>query len=252
MRVLICDYQVVFAESLAHLLTDRGEHVVAVTHDLDRAAAVLREHPVDVCLLDVVFGSEHALDRLPELRRAGPRTHLVLLSARVDAALMAAARQAGVSGVADKRQPVADLIGLLDRVHAGAPEPPGARPAGPVAAFPRQRPANDTQRLTNNAQRLTNNAQRLTNNAQRLTNNAHRLAAYLTPRERQVLSALVCGENTTKLAAALGIAANTARCHIQSLLTKMGAHSRLEVATTAVRCGMVHPETGEWLIQTSQ
>ena len=238
MRVLICDYQVVFAESLAHLLTDRGEHVVAVTHDLDRAAAVLREHPVDVCLLDVVFGSEHALDRLPELRRAGPRTHLVLLSARVDAALMAAARQAGVSGVADKRQPVADLIGLLDRVHAGAPEPPGARPAGPVAAFPRQRPANDTQRLTNNAQRLTNNA--------------HRLAAYLTPRERQVLSALVCGENTTKLAAALGIAANTARCHIQSLLTKMGAHSRLEVATTAVRCGMVHPETGEWLIQTSQ
>ncbi|HZN19513.1 MAG TPA: response regulator transcription factor [Micromonosporaceae bacterium] len=238
MRVLICDYQVVFAESLAHLLTDRGEHVVAVTHDLDRAAAVLREHPVDVCLLDVVFGSEHALDRLPELHRAGPRTHLVLLSARVDAALMAAARQAGVSGVADKRQPVADLIGLLDRVHAGVPEPPGARPAGPVAAFPRQRPANDTQRLTNNAQRLTNNA--------------HRLAAYLTPRERQVLSALVCGENTTKLAAALGIAANTARCHIQSLLTKMGAHSRLEVATTAVRCGMVHPETGEWLIQTSQ
>lgn len=224
MRLLICDYQVVFAESLAHLLTARGKHVVAVTHDLDQAVAVLREHPVDVCLLDVVFGGEHALDRLPELRRAAVRTHLVLLSARLDAALMAAAHQAGVSGVADKRQPVAELIGLLDRVHAGAPEPPGARPAGAVAAFPGQRPANDAQRL----------------------------AAYLTPRERQVLSALVCGENTSKLAVSLGIAANTARCHIQSLLTKMGAHSRLEVATTAVRFGMVDPETGEWLIQTGQ
>ncbi|HET8657802.1 MAG TPA: response regulator transcription factor [Micromonosporaceae bacterium] len=224
MRLLICDYQVVFAESLAHLLTARGKRVVAVTHDLDRAVMALRGQPVDVCLLDVVFGGEPALDRLPQLRRAAPRTHLVLLSARVDTALMAAAQQAGVSGVADKHQPVADLIGLLDRVHTGAPEPPGAPAAGPAAALPGQRPANDAQRL----------------------------AAYLTPRERQVLSALVCGENTTKLAAAMGIAANTARCHIQSLLTKMGAHSRLEVATTAVRCGMVHPETGEWLIQMSQ
>ena len=224
MRLLICDYQVVFAESLAHLLTARGMHVIAVTHDLDRATAVLRERPVDVCLLDVVFGSEHALNRLPELRHAAPRTRLVLLSARVDAVLMAAAHQAGVSGVADKRQPVAELIGLLDRVYAGAPEPAGRRPFGSVVAFPGQRPANDAQRL----------------------------ATYLTPRERQVLSALVCGENTTKLAGSLGIAANTARCHVQSLLAKMGAHSRLEVATTAVRCGMVNPETGEWLIQTGR
>jgi two-component system nitrate/nitrite response regulator NarL len=50
------------------------------------------------------------------------------------------------------------------------------------------------------------------------------------------------------VARSLGIASTTARCHIQSLLTKMGAHSRLEVATVAVRSGMVSPASGEWLI----
>jgi two-component system nitrate/nitrite response regulator NarL len=76
------------------------------------------------------------------------------------------------------------------------------------------------------------------------------LAAFLTPREREVLSALVCGDDTKKVARSLGIAAATARCHIQSLLTKMGAHSRLEAATTAVRSGMINPETGQWLTPT--
>jgi len=47
---------------------------------------------------------------------------------------------------------------------------------------------------------------------------------------------------------ALGITANTARCHIQAVLMKLGAHSRLEAATTAVRYGMVDPQTGKWLL----
>jgi two-component system nitrate/nitrite response regulator NarL len=58
---------------------------------------------------------------------------------------------------------------------------------------------------------------------------------------------LVRGEDTAKLARRLGISRTTVRCHVQSVLTKMGAHSRLEVATTAVRTGVVSPRTGEWL-----
>jgi DNA-binding NarL/FixJ family response regulator len=77
---------------------------------------------------------------------------------------------------------------------------------------------------------------------------ALRMAAFLTPREREVLGALVRGQDTTRLARELGIAGATARCHIQSVLTKLGAHSRLEAATTAVRFGMVNPQTGRWLL----
>ena len=221
MRILLCDRQVVFAESLAHLLAARGEQVVGVTHDLDTAAAVLGEQEVDVFLLDVVFGDERPLERLACLRRSTPRTNVVLLSGSVDDDLRARAPAAGVDAIGDKRQPVAEIIDLLHRVHAGE----RARLTPRVEHHPRCRP--------------------------RYTNDAHRLAAFLTPRERQVLSALVRGDDTTKVARSLGISTNTARCHIQSLLTKMGAHSRLEVATTAVRHGMVNPQTGDWLISAS-
>jgi two-component system, NarL family, nitrate/nitrite response regulator NarL len=220
MRLLICDYHVVFAESLAHLLTARGKDVVAVTHHPDELIDVLRREPVDVCLLDIRFGRENAIDRLAELRRASPATRVVLLTAEVDQAVLAAGRAAGVRGVADKRQPASDIIDLLDRVHAGESVLPQDGACEPLTPGVPRRPANDVQRL----------------------------AEFLTPREREVLSALVRGDDTKKLARSLGIAAATARCHIQNVLTKLGAHSRLEAATSAVRYGMVSPETGDWLV----
>jgi two-component system nitrate/nitrite response regulator NarL len=219
MRVLICDQHVILAESLAHLLLVRGKRVVAVARDIDETLTLLGQEAVDVCLLGQASGGHGVLAHLGALRRAAPGTRVVLLSAGVCPALVAAARSAGVDGIADKRQSVAEVMNVLDRVYAGG----SALPAHPPAVSPvpdRPRPANDAQRL----------------------------AAFLTPRERQVVSALVCGEDTRMLARSLGIAATTVRCHIQSVLTKMGAHSRLELATTAVRAGMVSPETGEWLM----
>jgi two-component system nitrate/nitrite response regulator NarL len=218
MRLSICDYHVVFAESLAHMLAAHGNDVVAVTHDPDQLVEALRRELVDVCLLDVVFGTVNAVDRLTDVRAASPGIPLVLLTGEVDAALLGAARAAGVRGIVDKRQPAAELIDLLNRVHAG-----------------------DSVVLTPRAQPNPLRAGRHPANA------AQRLAAFLTAREREVLCGLVRGDDTAKLARSMGIAATTARCHIQNVLTKLGAHSRLEAATSAVRHGLVDPETGDWL-----
>jgi DNA-binding NarL/FixJ family response regulator len=144
----------------------------------------------------------------------------VLLSGQIDRALVDAGRAAGVRGIAHKRQPVVEILAIIERVNAGdtaLPDGEAFGSPGPAAA--------------------------------RSVNDAQRLAAFLTPREREVLSALVCGYDTTKIARSLDIAAATARCHVQSVLTKIGAHSRLEAATTAVRCGMINPGTGAWLIK---
>ena len=46
---------------------------------------------------------------------------------------------------------------------------------------------------------------------------------FLTARERQVLAALVRGADTRQMARSLGISTTTTRCHVQSVLTKMGA-----------------------------
>jgi len=220
MRVLICDDHVVFAESLAHLLGMLGPEVVAITFHPDQAIAVLRREPIDVGVLDVEFGTETVLDWLPEIRAVAPATRLVLLGAALDSQTIAIGRAAGVHGVGDKRLPGAQILRILQRVHDGElvlPKDPVPEPPRRPAALGR---ADDTTHL----------------------------AAFLTPRERQVLGGLVRGRNTIRLAKELGIAETTARYHIQSVLIKLGAHSRLEAATTAVRFGMIDPQTGRWLL----
>ncbi len=222
MRVLVCDDHVVFAESLAHLLGAHGPEVevVAITFHPNQAIAVLRREAVDVGVFDVAFGTETVLDRLAEIRATAPATRLVLLGARLDTQTIAAGRAAGVRGVADKRLPAAEIIHILERVNDGE------------LVLPRDQVAARTSRPANGSR----------------ADHTHRLAAFLTPRERQVLGALVRGRDTIRLARELGIAETTARCHIQSVLIKLGAHSRLEAATTAVRFGMIDPQTGGWLL----
>jgi len=187
MRLLICDYHVVFAESMAHLLTAQGYQVTGVTHDVDQLFAALRRQQVDICLLDVFFGTESIVDRLPTVHAASPATELVVLTAPVDPGLLNAARTAGVAGVADKCQPVTSLLRLLDRVAAGESvvEPKAWMPI-PIDPVPRH------------------------------ANEGLRLAGFLTAREREVLCGLVRGDDTKKIAGAMGIASATARCHIQN------------------------------------
>jgi two-component system nitrate/nitrite response regulator NarL len=65
------------------------------------------------------------------------------------------------------------------------------------------------------------------------------LAGFLPPREHEVLTRLVHGEDTARIAAAMSIKQSTARTHIQSVLTKLGVHSRLEACSFTVRHGIV-------------
>lgn len=65
----------------------------------------------------------------------------------------------------------------------------------------------------------------------------------LTERELQVLRLLARGFPSAKIAAEMGIAWNTVRTHVQSILTKLQVHSRLEAAAFAVRHGLVEPRS---------
>jgi len=61
------------------------------------------------------------------------------------------------------------------------------------------------------------------------------LVTQLTSREREVLGLLMEGADGRTIARRLGISRNTVRTHVQSILTKLQVHSRLEAATFAVR-----------------
>lgn len=61
----------------------------------------------------------------------------------------------------------------------------------------------------------------------------------LTPREWEVLQLLVNGLGTDEMAGMLNISPATTRNHIQSILDKLGVHSRLEAVTYAYQHGFL-------------
>jgi two-component system nitrate/nitrite response regulator NarL len=216
MRLLLCDAHRVFAESLAVVLTESGYHVVAITRTIDEALAALSREPVDVCVLDAGGSSPGVLDRLGELRAVAPGTGIVLLAESAAGLVPAAA--AGVDGFAYRNQHVADVIDTIERVHGGETVGPAVARRDPPAAL----------------------------------DDAHRLAALLTRREREVLCLLVQGEDSNGVARTMGVSWATARSHIQSALTKLGVHSRVEAAAVAVRYGLIDAVTGQWSLPARQ
>jgi DNA-binding CsgD family transcriptional regulator len=66
-----------------------------------------------------------------------------------------------------------------------------------------------------------------------------RLQATLTPREREILDCLVDGLSNAEIGRTLHISANTAANHVRAILLKTGCANRTEVATWAVRHGIV-------------
>jgi len=60
----------------------------------------------------------------------------------------------------------------------------------------------------------------------------------LTPRERQVLEHLSAGRSTREIAALMSISVPTVRSHIERILHKLHAHSRLEAVAVSRRLGL--------------
>ena len=219
MRVVIADTQRIFAAALESLLSRSGHDVVGCVADLDAAVELTRrEHP-DACILDVGLAASCRDGALQEAIANSPRTAFVVLADSPDCEGFAATLAAGVHGAALKTD---DFVEVL-RVLTGAVGRLGQRPAsGAVLSLSAQaahRPVRHSTRYP-------------------------ALDHLLTPREREVLARLVDGEGTASMARAMGVRLSTIRTHIDSVLIKLGVHSRLEAVAYAVREGIVDVRGG--------
>jgi DNA-binding NarL/FixJ family response regulator len=70
-----------------------------------------------------------------------------------------------------------------------------------------------------------------------------RLLSDLTQRELEVLQLIVKGLDNKSIGRTLDIGTGTVRAHVQHLLHKLGAHSKLEVAAWAVQRGLATAPT---------
>jgi two-component system NarL family response regulator len=67
------------------------------------------------------------------------------------------------------------------------------------------------------------------------------ISAGLSSRELEVLGLMALGCADREIATRLFISVNTARKHVQNIVRKLGAHSKLEAVMIAVRGHIVRP-----------
>jgi two-component system, NarL family, nitrate/nitrite response regulator NarL len=215
--IVLGDDHAVFLDALSSVLTSQGCVVTTAATVAETVTAVRVRNP-DVCLIDRHFAGDDGIGALPQLAEASPDTKVLVLSADGDGDAIMRAMRSGAAGYVHKTRGVSVLKDTIDRVLRGevVVEVPSVSTMQPQLA--RQR-------------------------------DAVRLAAYLTGRERQCLELLVDGCDTAAMVSELGVSAATVRTHVQSLLGKLGVHSRLEAAAFAVQHGLlesdgVEPRTG--------
>jgi two-component system, NarL family, nitrate/nitrite response regulator NarL len=199
-RLVICDYQRILAESLAAALAERGYHVLAVTTSVaDGLRAVGARRP-DICLLDIQFGEQpDGLDAARTIRHGHPATRVLVLSDITDPLTLSQVMGTGAAGFIRKDQSVDQIAMALDVVAAGGSVLDPGLPRVP----PRPQPPN--------------------------------LLDELSPREKEVVARIVEGQSTRQMSFAMSITVGTVRTYVKNVLAKLGAHSRLELAALASR-----------------
>jgi two-component system nitrate/nitrite response regulator NarL len=207
--LVIGDDHSVFLDAMSAVLEQRG-YEVTVARSVPETIETVRRTQPDVCLIDRNFAGDDGITAISPMLAASSRTKVLVISADPDTDGIRRALHAGASGYLHKTRGVSALTRAIDRVQRGevvvdVPKPAASRPPG------RQ-------------------------------DHAHRLAAFLTARERECLLLLVEGLDTAGIATKLGVSAATVRTHVQSLMTKLGVHSRLEAASYAVRYRLLDDE----------
>lgn len=202
-----------FVEAMGCVLEQYGADIIGRAFTASEGVELAsREHP-DVTLIDLHLPDGSGLDAGKEILLADPMARIVAITGVRDRGAEREAIRAGFRGYIPKDARMASVVNGIREVLQGK-----------VVVIPRTRDASAHERAGGSRDA--------------------RLASDLTERERDVLELIVSGATSEIIADRLGISRNTVRTHVQSVLTKLQVHSRLEAAAFAVRHGLVDPGRG--------
>ena len=206
-RVLIVDDHEVLASSLAKTLDIEPDlRSVGVAGSLKQAAELIRTSAPDVLLLDHRLPDGDGVAAIGQLRELRPSMAVIVLTASPSEHLMVAAVEAGVSGFLSKTRSLAEVTSA---VRAAA--------VGEAVISPEM----------------------LARLLPRLGGTGQVGAPTLTEREREILGLIAQGLSNAAIAERLVVSVNTVRNHVANLLAKLGARSKLEALSIAIRDGLL-------------
>ena len=206
-RVLVVDDQEIFRHSLVRLLESRPEvKVVGSAGTVSAAIAAAAAYEPNVILMDFELPDGDGAQATEHIKTLIPSAKVIMLTVRTDDQSLVRAIESGCSGFVRKDDAVDRLLEAIVAAHEGETI---TGPSDLPALLSRLRPT-------------------------------HRgLGADLTPREIEILTLSAAGLVNKQMAERLGLRLNTVRNHVQSVLLKLQAHSKLEAVATAVREGIV-------------
>jgi len=206
--VLLVDDHEMFAQGLARLLEVEDDITVVGTASgaHDAREAVLREPP-DIVLMDYRLADGDGAEATAMIKAESPMTKVVMLTAVSDDAVLLAAIEAGCSGFVSKTNAVEEVVAAVRAAHAGEAL---ISPAMLARLLPKLRRSSEPS------------------------------GAELTSRELEVLTLLAEGLANQAIAEKLTVSVHTVRNHVQNILTKLKAHSKLEAVAIAVRRGLIN------------
>ena len=211
-RVVICDDHELFRQGLSMVLggTD-GIDVVGVAADGAEAVALVEEHQPDVVLLDVRMPGTDGIAAARSIVAGSESVRVLMLTVSDAEEDLYESVKAGAHGYLLKDVGADELLAAIHAVVAGQ-----SLISPPMAA-----------KLLAEFNTLARAAE------------ARASGPQLTERELEVLALLARSLSNREIAEELGIAENTVKNHVRSILEKLGMRSRVEVVVHALREGLV-------------
>lgn len=203
MRVLIVDDHVMFAESMARLLVGRdGITDVFVADSVASVRSTAGQVEPDIALIDWQLGDGRGSDVIRLLHERSPEMKVIVLTGALQPAVLREALELGCAGFVTKDRAADELFDALDQAMRGEFS---MSPAALAMAVESQKGSGEG----------------------------------LTERELDVVRAIARGMSNNEIADELYLSVNTVRNHIQRISAKLGVGSRLEIAMTAIRRGLI-------------
>jgi DNA-binding NarL/FixJ family response regulator len=210
-RVVVIDDHDVLASGLAHVMASESDlDCVGVANTLEEGRRLVAENAPDVLLLDQGMPDGDGVSAIPELLAMQPKMRIVVLTANSTDAILVRAIENGAAGFVAKNRSLKEVLSAVRAAASGE---------------------------------AVISSELLARLLPRLTGESQKRHEELTERERDVLVLLAEGLTNVAIAERLVVSVHTVRNHVANLSSKLGAHSKLEALSIAVRDGLL-PDRG--------
>src|ERR1700716_2862707 len=207
--VLLVEDHLLVSEGLAAMINATGDlKVVGTAATAAEAVRLATLQQPDVVVMDSHLPDASGADIAGRIRDDQPSVPIIFLSADESEVAMIAAVRAGACAYLPKSRATADVVEAVRRAAEGEMLIPAAQLA----------------RLLARSHEMARDEE-----------DRRRLLESLTRREKEVLALMAEGLDNRAIAAELGIGFTTVRGHVQNILEKLDAHSKLEALACAAR-----------------